>query len=58
MIGLIIVLLLFTISSLIIFVGIFLDFIGYYKRMERNEKHHMDNDEFDYGHNVNHKDYE
>lgn len=54
----IVVLLLFGIAALILFMGIFLDFIGYYKRMERNEKHHMDNDEFDYGHNVNHKDYE
>lgn len=58
MIGMIVVLLLFGIAALILFVGIFLDFIGYYKRMERNEKPHMDNDEFDYGHNVNHKDYE
>lgn len=58
MIGLIIVAMLFGTAALILFVGIFLDFIGYYKRMERNEKHHMDNDEFDYGHNVNHKDYE
>lgn len=54
MIGMIVVLLLFGTAALILFVGIFLDFIG----MERNEKHHMDNDEFDYGHNVNHKDYE
>ena len=32
--------------------GFILEFLGFYKRMERKEKHHMDNDEFDYGHNV------
>ena len=58
MIGMIVVLLLFGTAALILFVGIFLDFIGYYKRMERKEKHHIDNGEFDYGHNGNHKDYE
>ena len=35
----------------ILFAGFILEFLGFYKR---NEKHHMDNDEFDYGHNVNH----
>lgn len=58
MIGMIIVVTAFCLVVAVLLMGIFLDFIGYYNRMERNEKHHMDNDEFDYGHNVNHKDYE
>lgn len=41
----------------IIMVGCILDFLGFYDRIGKME-HHLDNDEFDYGHDVNHKDYE
>ena len=37
----------------ILFAGFILEFLGFYKR---NEKPYVDNSEFDYGHNVNHKD--
>ena len=43
----------FCLVMLILVVGFILDFIGFYERMEKME-HYMDNDEYDYGHNVNH----
>lgn len=58
MIGKTIVISLFGIVALILLVGITLDCLGYYEKKERKEKSFMANDEFDYGHNVNHKDYE
>lgn len=39
----------------ILFAGFILEFLGFYKR---NEKPYVDNSEFDYGHNVNHKEEE
>lgn len=45
------------IAVIVIIVGIILDFLGFYDRIGKME-HHLDNDEFDYGHDVNHKDYE
>lgn len=41
-------------ACIVVVMGIIFDFLGFYDRMEKME-HHLDNDEYDYGHNVNHK---
>ena len=49
----IIVIAAFLLCVAILSTGFILEFLGFYKRMEKME-HYMDNDEYDYGHNVNH----
>ena len=41
------------ITFIILFTGIILDMAGYYNHLHR-EDNFMENDEFDYGHNVEH----
>lgn len=47
----------FLLCVVILFAGFVLEFLGFYKRTENNNSY-MDNDEFDYGHDVNHEDNE
>lgn len=53
-IAMLVVIAAFLICVIILVTGFILDFIGFYKRMARME-HYMNNDEYDYGHDVKHK---
>lgn len=45
-----------ALACLIIIAGVILEVLGFYEKMEqRDGRPHDDNDEYDYGHNVNHE---
>lgn len=45
----------FLIVALIIMAGCLLDFFGYYEREQQKTEKWMENEEFEYGHNVRHE---
>lgn len=56
MIGMIIVVTAFCLVVAVLLMGFILDLLGYYNhKQKKEEKPYMDNSEYEYGHNVNHK---